>query len=197
MTQRRFAIFDRDGTLILERHYLSDPEQVELLPGVVDGLRRLRDLGLGLAVVTNQSAVGRGYFDRNRLDLIHRRMEELLAAKGIRLDGVYICPHTPEDDCQCRKPLPGLIEQASRELGFDPRECFVIGDKDCDIELGRRIGAAAFLVRTGYGAQTAAAGAGSADYVVDDLTEAARIIEQLLLAKTSSAGVRRRQSADS
>jgi histidinol-phosphate phosphatase family protein len=179
-TRRPFAILDRDGTLIVERHYLSDPAQVELLPGVADGLRRLRDLGVGLMVATNQSAVGRGVFDRERLDQIHRRMEEMLAAEGIRLAGIYVCPHTPDDNCSCRKPLPGLVEQASQELGFDPKNCFAIGDKECDIELGRRTGAATFLVRTGYGARLADAGTVSADYVVNDLAEAAQVVEHLL-----------------
>jgi histidinol-phosphate phosphatase family protein len=181
-TPRPFVIFDRDGTLIVERHYLSNPDQVELLPGVAEGLRRLRDLGLGLLVATNQSALGRGFFDRDRLDQIHRRMEELLAAEGVRLDGVYVCPHTPDDDCPCRKPRPGLVEQAARELGFDPKQCFVVGDKECDIELGRRTGATTLLVRTGYGAELAQAGTCPSDYVVADAAEAARIIERLLPA---------------
>jgi len=131
-------------------------------------------------VATNQSAIGRGLFDRDRLDQIHRRMEDMLATEGICLDGIYVCPHTPDDNCSCRKPLPGLIEQASRELGFDPKECFVIGDKECDIELGRRTGATTFLVRTGYGAELADEGTVTADYVVDDLAETAQIIEHLL-----------------
>lgn len=185
--KRRFALFDRDGTLIVERNYLSDPDGVELLPGVIEGLHRLRDLGVGLVVVTNQSAIGRGYFDQNRLDEIHRRMEDLLAAEGIRLDGIYVCPHTPEEGCRCRKPLTGLVERASRELGFDARQCFVLGDKECDIELGRRIGAKTFLVRTGYGAELAASDGSSADYVVDDLAEAARTVDNLLSAQKADA----------
>jgi histidinol-phosphate phosphatase family protein len=180
MVRRPFVVLDRDGTIIVERQYLSDPDQVELIPGVVDGLRRLRDLNVGLAVVTNQSAIGRGFFDRERVEQIHRRMEAMLAAEGIRLDGIYVCPHTPDDNCSCRKPLPGLIRQASWDLGFDAQDCFVIGDKDCDIELGRRSGATTLLVRTGYGAQLADTGTVSADYVVNDVAEAAQVIEGLL-----------------
>jgi D-glycero-D-manno-heptose 1,7-bisphosphate phosphatase len=182
VTQRPFVVLDRDGTIIAQRHYLSEPAQVELLPGVGEGLRKLRDLNAGLVVITNQSAIGRGFFAAGQLESVHRRMEELLAAEGIRLDGIYVCPHTPEDGCRCRKPLPALLEQASRDLRFEPAECFVVGDKDCDIELGRRSGAATLLVRTGYGAQLADLGATAADHIVDDMVEAAQVIGRLWAA---------------
>jgi D-glycero-D-manno-heptose 1,7-bisphosphate phosphatase len=174
---RRFVALDRDGTLIVERHYPSDPEQVELIPGAAEGLRRLRALGLGVIVVTNQSGIERGYLDEPQLNLVHARLRELLAAEGTGLDGIFVCPHAPERGCRCRKPLPGLLEQASRELQFDARQCFVVGDKPCDIELGRGVGATTFLVRTGYGAEYADWGAKNADHVVDDIAEAARVIE--------------------
>lgn len=177
---RRFVALDRDGTIVVEHQYLSDPAEVELIPGVGEGLRRLRALGLGLVVVTNQSAVGRGWIDQEKLDRIHTRLNELLAAENVRLDGIYVCPHTPDDGCRCRKPLPGLLLTAAEELGFDPGQCFVIGDKPCDVELGRGVGAAAFLVRTGYGDEYAASGEVAADFVVNDLLEAAQVIEGLL-----------------
>ena len=104
---RRFVLLDRDGTIIIEREYLSDPQQVELVPGASEALRRLRQIGLGLAVITNQSGVGRGYCDAGRVALVHGRMCALLAAEGAYLDGIYVCPHTPEDGCSCRKPNPG------------------------------------------------------------------------------------------
>lgn len=182
MTQRRFALLDRDGTVIVERHYLSEPSQVELIPGAANGLRQLSGMGLGLVVITNQSAVGRGYFDQAHLDIIHLRLRELLEAEGVQLSGIYSCPHTPEDDCQCRKPRPGLIELGAKELGFDPMASFVIGDKPCDIELGRGVGATTLLVRTGYGVQTAADIATTPDYVVDDLDAAAQVARGILAA---------------
>ena len=146
----------------------------------------MRALGLELVIVTNQSAVGRGYFDRSRLEEIHARLRELLAAEGITLDGIYVCPHAPEEGCRCRKPLPTLLEQAARELGLEARHGFVIGDKPCDIEMGRAAGATTLLVRTGYGAEHEAAGAVSADYVVNDLAEAAAILRSCL--ETGPAG---------
>jgi D-glycero-D-manno-heptose 1,7-bisphosphate phosphatase len=180
MTRRRFVLLDRDGTLIAERQYLARPEQLELLPRTVEGLRALQALGLGLAVVTNQSGLGRGYFDVTALDAVHRRLGRELAEGGVRLDGIYVCPHTPDDACDCRKPQPGLALTAAAELDFDPATSFVIGDKACDIDLGRRLGAVSLLVRTGYGADYPI-GASRPDFVVDDLAAAARVIGALLV----------------
>jgi D-glycero-D-manno-heptose 1,7-bisphosphate phosphatase len=180
MKERRFVVLDRDGTVIVARHYLSDPAQVELLSGAGPGLRRLRELGLGLVLVTNQSAIGRGFFDQSCLELIHGRLRDLLEAERVHLDGIYFCPHTPEDECACRKPQPGMIEAAAEELEFDPGQCFVIGDNECDVELGRRVGAATILVRTGYGTKVAAEAKAHPDYVVDDLAEAAQVIERVV-----------------
>lgn len=180
MTQRRFVVLDRDGTINVERQYLSDPSQMELIPRVAGALRQLAEMGLGLVVVTNQSAIGRGFFDEGHLGLIHQRLRELLEAERVYMDGIYVCPHRPENDCSCRKPRPGLLELAARELGFDPQTCFVIGDKACDIELGRGVGATTFLVRTGYGIQVAAENTLTPDYVVDDVWKAAQVIKRLL-----------------
>ncbi len=125
-------------------------------------------------VVTNQSGVGRGYFDAEALQQVHARMVRLLAEAGATIEAIYVCPHRPEDDCACRKPKTGLAEQAAAQWGFEAQRCWVVGDKRCDIELGRRLGAETFLVRTGYGAQFA--GACPADHVVDDLAAVSRLI---------------------
>ena len=175
------AVFlDRDGTVIIERHYLSDPAQVELIPGAGAALRRLRQLGLKLVIVTNQSAIGRGLCDQRQLDAVHARLEQLLADEGVRLDAIYYCPHTPDDGCACRKPAPGLIERAVRELQLDPRRCCVIGDKRCDLEAGRSAGMRTVLVRTGYGAELARESDLAADDIADDLRAAVPVIERWL-----------------
>lgn len=180
MNRRPFALLDRDGTIIVERHYLGEPGQIEFLPGAVEGLRHLLQMGLGVVVLTNQSGVGRGFFDETQLDLIHRRFRELLNNEGIPLEGVYSCPHTPENNCSCRKPKPGLAQRAAQELGFDLGASFVIGDKPADIELGRNVGATTFLVRTGYGAGFVNDPTVNPDYVADDLFAAAQTIQSLL-----------------
>jgi D-glycero-D-manno-heptose 1,7-bisphosphate phosphatase len=177
---RRVALLDRDGTIIAERHYLATADGVELLPGAVEGLRRLAGLGLGLAVVTNQSGLCRGYFDRTALAAIHDRMRELLAQGGVILDGIYVCPHTEEHACACRKPRPGLVRQAAAALGFDPADAFVLGDKACDVDLGRAVGATTILVRTGYGDRMPPEVRARADYVADDLRHAAEVIGSLV-----------------
>ncbi|HEV8723657.1 MAG TPA: HAD-IIIA family hydrolase [Candidatus Binatia bacterium] len=177
-TPRRFIVLDRDGTIIEEREYLSEPEQVKLIPGAGPALRQLREMGFGLVVITNQSGVGRGLFDATQLRRIHDRLDQLLEAEGVHLDAVYICPHKPDDDCLCRKPRLGLMEKAAGELGFIPQNSIVIGDKACDIDMGRMAGALTFLVRTGYGAQIE--NTVEADFVVDDLSVATRSIGRLL-----------------
>jgi len=174
-----YIILDRDGTVIVECHYLSDPDRVELLPGAAAGLQEMAALGFGLVITTNQSAIGRGYFDEVRLADIHARLAELLTEAGVHLDGVYYCPHHPDAGCNCRKPLPGMVLNAAREHGFTPEKCVVIGDKPCDIELGHAVGARTILVRTGYGAKAEAAGYAGADIIVDDLQGAARFVRQL------------------
>ena len=97
--EQRFVVLDRDGTIIEEREYLSDPEQVRLIPGVGAALREFQQLGLGLVVITNQSGIGRGFFDHAQLERVHDRLSELLDAEGVHLDGLYICPHKPDDNC--------------------------------------------------------------------------------------------------
>jgi len=174
----RLLIVDRDGTLVVERPYLSHPDMVELLPTTAAGLRRFRALGFHIAVMTNQSGIGRGYFDIATLEAIHERLRSLLAAQGVGVDAVYFCPHTSDDGCRCRKPNDGMLRQAERDFGCDLRQAFVIGDKDVDIEAGRRVGATTLLVRTGHGETFAADPSLRPDYVVDDLFAAARVVER-------------------
>ena len=173
---KRVALLDRDGTINVEREYLSDPAGVALLPNAAAGLRRLRALGFGLIVISNQAGVARGYFTAADVDAVNARLIALLREEGISLDGIYVCPHGPDDGCACRKPEPGLIEQAAREHGFDIRASLMIGDKAIDIEAGRRVGSRTILVRTGYGRETEARADVHPDFVVDDLLAAANVI---------------------
>ena len=171
---RRFALLDRDGTVNIDKHYLSDPDQLELIPGSGQAIARLNQAGWGVVVVTNQSGVARGYFDLASVDAVNDRLIQLLAEHGARIDGIEICPHGPQDDCRCRKPLPGMIESAVKKLGFDPKSAVMVGDKEADVGLGHAVGATSFLVRTGHGRKDEPGT--QADYVVDDLAAAVDII---------------------
>jgi len=137
----RAVFLDRDGTLNRDVHYLSDPGQVELLPGVAAGVRRLRELKLAIFVVSNQSGIARGHLTEAQLLGVNRRLQDLLAAEGGYVDGVFWCPHHPDEGCWCRKPGLGMVEQAAAALPFLPSESYVIGDRPCDVELGAAMGA--------------------------------------------------------
>jgi D-glycero-D-manno-heptose 1,7-bisphosphate phosphatase len=182
----RPAVFlDRDGTLIEERGYLDRLDLMAPFPGTPAALARLRDEGFALVLVTNQAGVARGLFDEAFVQEAHRHLAALLARDGIALDGYYYCPHHPEGVveayrrvCRCRKPGPGMVEQAAHDLGLDVARSFVVGDKWLDVELAINAGARGILVRTGYGA-------GIADRpppgiepagIVNTLTDAASLI---------------------
>ncbi|MGE5227372.1 MAG: D-glycero-alpha-D-manno-heptose-1,7-bisphosphate 7-phosphatase [Planctomycetaceae bacterium] len=187
---RRFALLDRDGTINVERDHLGDPGEVELLPGSAAAIRRLRELGLGVVVVTNQAQVGRGLLSQERLGQIHDRLVALLADQGAEVDAILWCPHRPEDGCACRKPGTGMAEEAARRFGFDPARSFVVGDHAGDVGMGRAIGAVTFLVRTGHGQEEAEAAEGLADHVVADLAAATDIIAALVSAEEEAKDAR-------
>lgn len=175
-TPRRYVLLDRDGTLNVEKHYLSDPAELELMPGVAEGLKLLKKNGFGLVVISNQSGIGRGLLRRDEVEAIHTRLRQLLQTAGVAIDGIYYCPHSPEEHCNCRKPSPALIHQAAAELHFNPTDSFVIGDKCSDIEMGKRVNAVTILVLTGYGKQQQTDH--TPDFVADTFTKAVDIILQ-------------------
>lgn len=116
-SRHRFVLLDRDGALIQERYYLSDPAALTLVPGAGAALRELKTIGFGLAVMTNQAGVGRGLFGQDQLGAVHHRLREVLAREGVELDGIYACIHSPEDDCPCRKPKTGLFKKPKKSIG--------------------------------------------------------------------------------
>jgi len=153
------AVFlDRDGTVIAETGYLDTLDGLELFPWTVDAIRVLNQAGLLVVLVTNQAGVARGFFDEAFVAETHRHLLERLAAGGARLDGCYYCPHHPEAvveayrrTCDCRKPGPGMIRQAARELGIDLPRSYVVGDRWHDVAAAQAAGARGLLVRTGHG----------------------------------------------
>lgn len=163
---RRLALIDRDGTIIVDKVYLSDPDGIEFAPGAIEGLRLLRDAGFALALITNQSGIARGLFDVATLKRIHDRLQSMLAAEGLELEAIYFCPHGPDDGCDCRKPKPGMLRQAMRDLRFKPDEVVVVGDSDADMGAAEAAGVA--------GVRVAAAGGTAAIGAAHDFLEAAR-----------------------
>jgi D-glycero-D-manno-heptose 1,7-bisphosphate phosphatase len=170
---RPAAFVDRDGTIIAEAHYLADPERVVLVPGAAGALARLAAAGYAVVVVTNQSGIARGLYGEAAYRAVQARLEALLAEAGVRLDGVYHCPHHPDftGPCDCRKPATGLFLEAARALDLDLARSVFIGDRLKDVEPARMLGGTGILVRTGYGAAHAAQ-AGAAFAVVADLAAA-------------------------
>lgn len=131
------VLFDRDETLIADVPFNGDPDKVEVLPEMRALLDALRAAGIKLAVVSNQSGVGRGFITAEQVDAVNRRVDELLGPFG----GFFVCPHAPEDECECRKPKPKLILDAARALGVAPGVCLVVGDRESDVQAARNAGA--------------------------------------------------------
>lgn len=149
-------ILDRDGTIIVDKHYLADPAGVELIPGAGEALAGLCRAGVRLFVATNQSGIGRGYYGEADYRAVQARMCELLARAGASLCAAAFCPHAPQEGCGCRKPAPGMWDLLAGEHGLDPAATAMVGDKSADVRFGRRAGLAlTILVLTGKGREHA------------------------------------------
>ncbi len=188
---RKPAVFlDRDGTLIHDADFLSQPSQVRLFPGSAEALKLLRGGGFRLFVVSNQSGVARGYFTETSVKKANRKIQTLLKAKGARVDRFFYCPHYPQGkvkslaiNCDCRKPNLGMVKKAARLYPLDLKRSYVIGDKIDDLMLAKKAGVAAgILVRTGKGRksekQLGRLGSGRTVVVSGILLAAKWIVEQ-------------------
>ncbi len=144
---------DRDGTVNEEKYFISNPDELELIPGSAESIARAHTLGMKVIIVSNQSGVARGFLTERDVDLVNKRLLDLLAAENTYIDGIYYCPHHPENGgiCSCRKPDSGMFRQAEREHNVDLTRSIMVGDRMSDIEAGKRIGASTVLVLTGYG----------------------------------------------
>jgi D-glycero-D-manno-heptose 1,7-bisphosphate phosphatase len=184
----RAVFLDRDGTINEEVNYLSQPEQLRLIDGAAEAIKRLNQAGWKVVVVTNQAGIARGYFSEAALRQIHLELEKIFRAQGAHIDAIYYCPHHPtagigiyKADCDCRKPKPGLLERAASELQIDLRRSFVVGDKRSDLEAGYAVGCRKVLVRTGYGIESEKEFFGHAwqpEFIADNLPAAAQWILQ-------------------
>jgi D-glycero-D-manno-heptose 1,7-bisphosphate phosphatase len=180
-TTRPAVFLDRDGTIIEERGYIDRLDMLSLFPWTGDALRLLKRAGFATVVITNQSAIGRGIIDEAFLDAVHQEIDRRLAPSHAAIDRYYYCPHLPDSTieryrraCRCRKPSPGLVEQACREMDLDPARSVMVGDRWLDVACARAAGTRAVLVRSGHGRHEEAAPPADvrADAILDNLMEA-------------------------
>ena len=177
---KRAVFLDRDGTINVDRNYLSDPAQLELIPGAAQALRRLGDAGFLLFIVTNQSGIGRGYYTLADMERVNARLCQMLVADGVRFEKIYFAPEAPEKPSRGRKPSPEFLFDARDQFGLDLGQSYMIGDKLIDLQCGWNAGVKqSVLVRTGYGAdvEKSAPDQVRAALVVDDLGAA---VERIL-----------------
>ena len=182
MSGGRPAVFiDRDGTMSEERGFIDRLELLEIFPWTTDAVRLLNRAGFAVVVVTNQSAIGRGIIDEPFLHTVHAEIDRHLARAGARVDRYYFCPHHPDAKrpeyrvvCRCRKPGPGMIEQACGDLGLDPARSFMVGDRLIDVACGHAANVRALLVRSGHSAHGVESepGLSEPDAILNNLMEA-------------------------
>jgi len=192
------AVFlDRDGVINREVDLLYREDQLDLLPGAAEAIRRLNDAGILAIVVTNQPVVARNLCTEDDVCRIHERLQEMLKeAAGARLDAVYYCPHHPETHhqdgnpayrgrCRCRKPAIGMLEEARERFGLDFARCVLVGDTTRDVQTGRNAGCRTILVKTGYAGRDGACDV-VPDHVVEDLADAVDTVLALHEAESPS-----------
>lgn len=171
MTNRAVFI-DRDGTMARDVNYCRHPEDFELFPNTARAIKLLNEHGFKVIVITNQSGIARGYFTKEALAQIHEKMKAELAKIGAWVDGIFYCPHHPDDNCDCRKPKPKLVLQAAKKHNIELERSFVVGDLELDIGLGKAAGCTTILLRDSLQEDTSI----SPDYIASDLLEATQYV---------------------
>jgi D-glycero-D-manno-heptose 1,7-bisphosphate phosphatase len=153
--QKKLVILDRDGVVNRDSDaFIKSPDEWVPIPGSLEAIARLNQAGYRVVIASNQSGIGRGLFDMVTLNEIHEKMHRQLAALGARVDAIFFCPHTPNDNCDCRKPKPGLLEQIIQRFEADPASTPMVGDSLRDLQAGAALGLSSHLVLTGKGQET-------------------------------------------
>lgn len=186
--KRRAVFLDRDGTISEEMGYVNHLRRFSIFPYAAAAIRRLNEAGLPVIVVTNQSGAARGFFPESLIQEIHAKMKSELAAGGAHVDGIYYCPHIRDDNCSCRKPLPGMLERAAAEHNLDLKGSTLVSDRYDDIAMAQAAGCTGVLVLSGYGRGEYECNRRKwprdPDTVVEDLKEAVDLIfERMKSAK--------------
>ncbi len=180
---KKAVFLDRDGVINEDKGYVHRVEELVLLPGVIEGLKRLQTMGFMLFIVTNQSGIGRGYFTFEDFKRFQEELLGILEEKGIRIEKTYVCPHSPEESCGCRKPNTKHVEDAAAEYGIDLSASYVIGDHASDIELGKRAGLTTIHLLTGHGRKHGPVH--EADHVAESFLDAVEWVEQIEKQKSA------------
>ena len=182
LNKQKAVFVDRDGTLIQDKNFISKVEDVEFIPGSIEAVKIFKDLGYKVVIVSNQSGIGRGILTKEVVDKINEYMLNQLKKDNLDIDAVYYCPHSPDDNCECRKPNLKMVNQASAKLSLNLRNSWAIGDKLSDAMLGQNMGGRGVLVLTGYGKKelekTKEKSNIKPDFVVENLLEAAVLIQK-------------------
>jgi len=184
-TVRKAVFLDRDGTLNVEKDYLHRIEDFEFIPGAPEAIKKLKDAGFLVIVITNQSGVGRGYYTLQDVDRLHEHIQKKLSEAGTAIDAFYVCPHHPTEgvseykkDCDCRKGKPGMLLQAAQDFNIDLSRSYMVGDKEADIEAGEKAGCRSIMVLTGYGEEAAKHMTTNSVLLYEDIRQAAEYILQ-------------------
>jgi D-glycero-D-manno-heptose 1,7-bisphosphate phosphatase len=170
----KIVLMDRDGTLIIppEDRRVDPPEKIKLFPDTIEALKLLADNDYKIIVITNQSGISEGRFSHEEYAKINEHFKQMLAPSGIEVLKVYTCPHRRADNCDCRKPKPTMILQAAKEFGFDVNDCYMVGDRQDDIDIAKNAGCRSILVKTGDFPVVG----NDADYVAENLSETVKLI---------------------
>jgi len=175
---KKVAILDRDGTMVEERGYIVTGGEVVVFPETAKAIKELNDHGWLVVGASNQSGIARGYTTAEYIEEVNQRLMRQLAEAGARVEKIYVCPHHPLQECECRKPKAGLLHQVAKDFQVALQNCVMVGDKTCDIEMGKSAGLKTVLVLTGYGEETReqCTGAAAPDYIANNLLDAAEWI---------------------
>jgi D-glycero-D-manno-heptose 1,7-bisphosphate phosphatase len=194
----RAVFLDRDGVITPEPpHYAHELKQLAFIPKSADAVRLLNENGFLVIIVSNQAGIARGYYQEEDAALFNQAMREKLAEEGAHIDAIYYCPHHPEAtvgryrvDCDCRKPKPGMLIRAERELNIDLKQSFLVGDKLSDIEAGKRAGCKTIMVKTGHGNDELKSSDVDCNYIAYNLYNA---VEHILGLSQQPGGIKPRE----